>query len=199
MQSHPSASHLLAALGSPILAEQQAAKVALLEAGELAIDWLTQAVQTQNSPTKWTAAGVLAEIKHPRSFSLMNDWLHGSDALLADIAVGGIQAYGQEGVAALIDALPHAHIITQIKIVGVLETSGDLRAVEPLTEILLSTESSTLRHTVIQALGVLGDTRSIDVIRRFENDPEHHTRTRVQRALQRLEAPNSTVDKEQPS
>jgi HEAT repeat protein len=63
---------------------------------------------------------------------------------------------------------------------------GDRRAVDYLLAELRRTESSTLRYTLIRALGNLGDPRAVEAIMSFEFDENHHVRAHAQRALSQL-------------
>jgi len=61
-------------------------------------------------------------------------------------------------------------------------------------EILSTTPSSDLQHTIIQTLGVLGDARAAELIRSFQHHENHHIRKRAQAALLRLESQSSSSD-----
>ena len=55
-------------------------------------------------------------------------------------------------------------------------------------QLLPKAEAGSLRYTIIQTLGVLGDPQAIDLIRNYLDDPDHHVRSRAEVALDRLGA-----------
>jgi HEAT repeat protein len=81
--------------------------------------------------------------------------------------------------------------MVQLQIVGSLEKIGSRRAVATLMTLLRETDSSALRHTLIQALGIIGDPQAADLIRSFQDDEDYHVRKRVAAALERLSAASS--------
>ena len=147
---------------------------------------LRQAIQSEKGQTSMGAAQMLAELDHPLHLQYMAEALQTGNILVGDIAARALERHGEAAVKILLDALPDCQPLTQIAIVRVLEKIKSKKSVEPLMRILASAESPSLRYTIIQTLGLLGSPLAIELIRSFEDDPDHHVRERVRTALQRL-------------
>jgi HEAT repeat protein len=59
-------------------------------------------------------------------------------------------------------------------------------AIDPLIRLLTITESSEVRYTAIEGLGLLNAAQAVDLIRSFAHDDNHHVQERAQTALNRL-------------
>jgi HEAT repeat protein len=92
----------------------------------------------------------------------------------------------RRAVDPLIDALNNALPSMQITIAQALGRLRDGRSVSPLIECLHKADSSSVRYTIIEALGELGDPHAINAIRQFRDDPDHHVQRRVETALRNL-------------
>ena len=188
---------LIDALDNEDVHLRQSARAQLRRLKSDAMEPLIKTVQSQIGLKCLGAASILAEIEDERLIAPLVSVLSSRNPLLGQIAARALLKYGDRVVESLIDALPRCHYITQLHVVSSLEELGDIRAVEPLMGILANTNSAVLRYTVIQTLGVLGDRRAIALIKRFENDDDHHVRTRVEIALKRLgAAPSDPAENE---
>jgi CheY-like chemotaxis protein len=118
----------------------------------------------------------------------MIEILRGANSVVGDLAAHALEEYGEAGLNPLIEALPGAKPLTQVKIVTALEHIGSREAVAPLLDLLALTDIAMLRYTIIQALGAIGDARAFPLIRSFAEDADHHVRERVKMALAQLEA-----------
>lgn len=116
------------------------------------------------------------------------DALLSNDILTAHQAVETLESHPDtfRYTAELLTALPHCRPLIQLRLVALIEKSGDCRAVHPLMDILRQTEFTTLRYTLIQALGTLGDPTASSLIASFAKDPDSYVRTHVQTALYKL-------------
>lgn len=170
--------------GNPLVRAK--ARHLLIERGHSCVELLVAAMHTENRYQAIGAAEVLAEINDPRCFDVMKVAVLSPDLVLAQVAVEALERYGDKALSMLIEALFITHPIVQLQIVCVLERLRDRGAVIPLLKLLRLTDSSTLRYTIIQALGLLGDIQAVELIKSFENDPDHHVRKRVRIALERL-------------
>lgn len=159
----------------------------LLEAGTVAVEPLIAAMQRQRGRQAWEAAAILAQIDDPRWIQPMKNMLTASNVIIASIAAATLERFGESVVGTFLDALPRCRGMTQMQVVGILERIGDHRCVDLLMDLLSSTDSLDLQHTIIQTLGTLGDPRAIELIRMFQNHENHHVSKRAQTALQRLE------------
>jgi HEAT repeat protein len=77
-------------------------------------------------------------------------------------------------------------VLVQVWIVTSLGRLGGTEAVTPLLMALHNTESSTLRYTIIRALGDLGDSRVSSVIESYLSDEDCHVRNDAHEALKKL-------------
>src|SRR5258708_25679220 len=113
--------------------------------------------------------------------------LDSPNILLGQAAVVALEnALAQEAVEPFLEAIPRCRLVVQMSLIIALGRLRDSRSVEPLSRFLESTDSSELRYTLIEALGVLGDRNVIPLISKFQNDPNHHVRERVTMALEQL-------------
>lgn len=147
---------------------------------------LYQAIKSEKGDISAGAALMLAELDHPLHLEYMAEALRTGNILVADIAARALERHGETAVDILLGAFPDCQPLVQISIIRVLERLNSQKAVEPLMEVLASTNLPSLRYTIIQALGTLGNPLPIELIRSFENDPDHHVQERVRAALERL-------------
>jgi HEAT repeat protein len=183
---------LLEELGSPDVSVHEHAEALLESMGVLAVEPLITILSSENRGKAWRAARILSKIDDPLRFETMRQALISRNSLVGQVAVETLETAARAGqfmpqaVNAFIHALPDARSLVQLHIVAALERLGDKQAIGPLIELLQTAESPELRYTIIQALGTLGASQAIDLIRSFEYDENHHVRERVQVALQRL-------------
>lgn len=147
---------------------------------------LLQALKSEQGDISAGAALMLAELDHPLHLEYMAEALKTGNLLVEDIAARALARHGEAAVSILLDAFTDRQPLVQISIVRVLEKINSRKAVKPLMTALELAGSPSLRYTIIQALGMLGSPLPIDLIRSFENDPDHHVRERVRVALERL-------------
>jgi HEAT repeat protein len=159
----------------------------LIQAGADAVDPLIAAMQRQKGRQAWEAAAILAQIDDPRWFQPMKNMLTASNLFIASVAAATLERFGESVIGTFIEALPKCQAITQIQVIGILERIGDRRCVDILMELLRTSDSVDLQHTIIQTLGTICDARATELIRTFENHENHHVRKRARIALQRLE------------
>lgn len=177
---------MIEALDSPDWATRSAARDALSAMGEKAREALLREIDSASMRRAVGAARILAEHNEPRIFEVMKRLVVSKNPLLGQIAVEYITLYSAETAPAyLISRLSECAYIVQISIVQAL---GNLRATESfdsLIAILRSTEEthSTLRLTVITALGALGDPRAVPILMAFMEDPDAHVSKRASAAL----------------
>ena len=125
----------------------------------------------------------------------MKNMLLASNLIVASVAAATLERFGESVVGTFIEALPKCRGVTQIQVVGILERIGDRRCVDLLMDLLVTTPSVDLQHTIIQTLGVMGDVRAIELIRPFQNHENHHVSKRARAALLRLEG-STTIPSE---
>lgn len=171
------------ALNSTDPDEVKAAKEHLRTVGAPAIGPLIAAMLSCENRQCWQAADLLADLQSDSAFAALSQALNMVHPLVSQTAARSLEKYGKRAVQPLIDALPAASYMTQLRIVTTLETLGDSRAVTPLIALLELVTVSSLRYTIIQALGKLGDPRAIEVIRPYLDDPDHHVRHRTEQAI----------------
>ncbi|MAS38330.1 MAG: hypothetical protein CL610_30315 [Anaerolineaceae bacterium] len=179
---------LIEALGNRNMAIREQAKTALRERGPSMIDTLAEIVVSGNKYQSYEAATILSEYHDMRCFDALSKVVDSPNVMVAQLASRTLMTYGKAlAYERLLDALPRAQLLTQIQIVELLKEVGDQKAFQPLITILRSTDSAALRYCTIEALGMLGATNAISLIRSFKDDENHHVRDRVRIALERLE------------
>jgi HEAT repeat protein len=184
MNESTSVPDLIVQLASDRYSLRQAAEQTLFEMGSTVVTALLEVIAASGAESRWQAAALIARIDDPRCTAAMKEWLVGPDPVLGDTAANRLAAQGE--AALLAESLPMCHIIVQLRIAALLEEVGTKSAVAPLIEVLQATRSSTLRHTIIQTLGVLGDPAAVPFIEPFVDDADHHVRKRTRIALERL-------------
>ncbi|MEP6986124.1 MAG: HEAT repeat domain-containing protein [Chloroflexota bacterium] len=155
--------------------------------GTEAVESLIVTMQNQTGRKAWEAVSILSHIDDSRWMQPMKDMLTESNTMIATLAASALERFGTDIVDVFIDALPKCRCLAQMQIIIILERIGDERCTLPLMDLLLSTDSCDLQHTVIHALGILGDGRAIELIRTFQNHENHHVRKRAQATLKQLE------------
>ena len=166
---------------------RQKAKSALLDLDrELIVDDLIEAVYSKTPRKCWEAVSLLTRMRVDRAIPAFADALHSSNEMLSQVAARSLVQFGACSVPVLVDALDGAANMTSVQIVKALEEIGDDIAVPALLRLLERTESSVVRYTTIEALGVLGDEEIISHIQVHADDPDHHVRERVDIALRKL-------------
>lgn len=166
---------------------RQAAIDNLIANGSDVVEPLIAVMQSQKGRRAWEAAGILAQIDDPRWIEPMKEMLTTSNLIIASVAAATLERFGKSIVDTFIDALPKCNSVTQMQVISILERIGDRRCVELLMELLSTTVSVDLQHTIIQTLGTLGDAQATELIRSFLNHENHHVRKRAKAALLRLE------------
>jgi HEAT repeat protein len=174
---------------------RQSAVENLLEAGAEAVEPLIITMQNQKGRKAWQAAEILSQIDDPRWVQPMKEMLTASNTVVATAAANALEPFGACVVDAFVEALPNCGRMAQMHMVVILERIGDERCVLPLMTLLQTTNSSDMQHTIIHALGLLGDRRAIELIRPFQNHENHHVSKRARNALRRLEE-STTISSE---
>jgi HEAT repeat protein len=188
MMTNPYVDELIGQLANSDGVVRNQAKIHLAAMGEEAIDPLIQVMRSGSERMKWEAANVLCQFENARCIEPMLEALTSSSLMLQHVAIEALERYNLSSlVPALIRLLPSCHCSVQARIANLLGKTGDQRAVHPLMDLLPKTDSSLLRLSIIQALGVLGDPQAIELIRAFQDDEDPHVRKRARAALLRLE------------
>lgn len=183
---------MIKALDSPDWATRSAASAALASMGEKAREALLKEIDSESMRRAVGAARVLSEHNEPRIYAVMQRLVTSQNPLLGQIAVDYVINFSAESAPGfLIGSLSECTYIVQISIVQAL---GKMRAQESydcLIALLKQTEESgsTLRLTVITALGALGDPRAMPILMAFVDDPDSHVSKRAFNALETLQSP----------
>jgi len=179
---------LIDILKSTDTSTRQQAEVALEAMGANAIESLAQAMHSDDLGQAWRAARLMAKIDDPRRVTYMTEALTSTNGLVGQVAVKVIVAIlpPDAAGACLTGHLLDSHPIVQVHMIAALITMHYQAAVEPMMRLLTITESSEVRYTAIEGLGMLNAFQAVDLIRSFEHDGNHHVRERSEAALQRL-------------
>lgn len=166
---------------------RNAALTELIRAGDEGMTVIRQALAHPDKAVSLALARVLAERDDiPDQFDLMVEALASPYFLIAELAARTLGNYGERAVEPLVAMLPSCHVLVQVGIVATLEHIGSRDVVKPLMELLKTTGYTTLRYTIIQALGSLGDPVAVDLIRSFSDDLDYHVKERVKITLKQL-------------
>jgi HEAT repeat protein len=112
--------------------------------------------------------------------------------LLVDSGLQGMiieilgKSHDERTVPVLIQYLMVENTFIQIATIQALRNINNLAAVNPLLFVLAQTQSPSVRYTIIETLGDLSDPCAIEPILAYQDDENHHVRTRVERALAKL-------------
>ena len=185
----------ISALDSADSQVRQSAVENLLEAGAEAVEPLLITMQNQKGRKAWQAAEILSQIDDPRWVQPMKEMLTASNTVIATVAANALERFGACVVDSFVEALPTCGRMAQMHMVVILERIGVERCVLPLMNLLQTTNSSDMQHTIIHALGLLGDRRAIELIRPFKHHENHHVSKRARAALRRLEE-STTISSE---
>jgi HEAT repeat protein len=167
-------------------ATMQFVRQIIKSAGTDGVYALCSALSDSNPTARRNAAQLLSECQSPVHFQIMAGAVCSEDPLVAEIAVYALERYQEDAVDALLSNLATCNCLVQLTIVGALERIGSKKAVLPLLYVLESTSYVSLRYTIIQALGILGDPVAINMISNFVDDSDHHVSKRAQIALEKL-------------
>lgn len=181
---------LIEELGSDDMDRRWQAAERLRSMGTEVIEPLLEVVYTNTGTKSWEAVQILGHFQDPRLIEPLTQALKSSHPLMSTSAAKALERFGESTLPLLLESLPHCILMTQLLIVGIMERGKFTPAIDPLLKLLLETPESTLRYTIIQALGTLslpGEKEIIEAIRSFEDDPDHHVRKRVRIALSRLD------------
>lgn len=129
---------------------------------------------------------MLVNLEAPFHFQTLVELLYAANPVVGDMAARKLERYGARAVRPLLEAVKSVHPLVQFTVVGVLERIGSEQAATPLMQLLREADSASLRYTIIQALGRLGDPAAIPLIESFADDPDTHVRQRVAEAIARL-------------
>lgn len=193
---------LIEELGSDDMDRRWQAAERLRAMGTEVIEPLLEVVYTNAGIKSWEAVQILGYFQDPRLIEPLRTALESSHPLMSTSAAKALERFGESILSLLLESLPRCILMTQLLIVGMMERGKFAPAVDSLLKLLLETSESTLRYTIIQALGSLslpGEKEIIEIIRSFQDDPDHHVRKRVRIALSRLdptftEPPSSESD-----
>lgn len=114
----------------------------------------------------------------------------------AAVLVAATQCLGKLGGDEALDALLNLleqkpNTVSMMWVIKALAKFRDPRIVPALVGIVETTNSDIDRYTAIEALTEIGDRQVLNVIQKFAQDENHHVRSRVQTAMQKLSATTS--------
>ncbi|MCS6836682.1 MAG: HEAT repeat domain-containing protein [Anaerolineae bacterium] len=167
----------------------EAARRALLAEGESVLDELIEVIPRLAPRSLMKVISVLGAQPLPRCEAALLSLLSHDHNLIRLSVVQALGNFTSENAClALIEQLNSSDVLIQISAATSLGKLGNPLALEAMVAQLLRTPEPTVRYSIIRALGQLGDPRAVEVILRFADDPNHHVRNDVRRALERLGA-----------
>jgi hypothetical protein len=165
------------------------AKQRLLSLGSAALGPLLDALESAELPLRWKVLLLLYEIGDSRAVPAI---IHCLQSPSPAIRAAAAQLLGKSGDKRAATVLRESLTNDQQaeSLVWIIQALGALKdplSVDPLIRVMQQTDSSAIRYTAIEALGLIGDTRAIEPICQFSEDTSHHVRARVSTALERLQ------------
>lgn len=133
---------------------------------------------------------LLATCQQPFVLAAMKRWVLSPNPLIGQVAVDYVAGHDSDPAQYLMECLPDSTYMVRISIVQALGELKSTSAVPTLLDLLEAPNQrgSTLRLTVIKALGKIGDPTIVDRIRPYLNDDDAHVRQNVAATLAILEA-----------
>lgn len=154
----------------------------LVEIGSDAVGALVEVMTTQSGRPSWEAAKALANINDSRCLPIMERMLVEGNVIIAQTAVTALINYQPNDLVGLFNrALANTHQVVKLKIIESLGELNQQIDPQPLMEILASTDSASIRYTIIDTLlkqNIRGD---YGLVVSFADDPDRHVQKRVQR------------------
>jgi len=172
---------------------------ALIAMGQEIVDDLAQVMLGINSSRARDVMEVLARIKDPRSLEALRCALLSKNAIIGQAAVEALVRFDQNiAVNQFINALNQVNILVQISIIQAFAQLANRRAIQPLLDLLATTQSPTLRYLIIDTLGKLPEKRIMPIITRYLYDEDYqvrkHARMTLHQILTIVPTPCSEVD-----
>lgn len=178
---------LINALASSDPQTRELAAKQLTALGSIAVAPLMQTVKDEVGRQSWRAVKVLTAIKDERVFDVLCEALKSAHPIMRETAATELGKYGDKrATPLLITALDDPHPNVQLWAIQALRDLRDPDAIVALVERLPDAQSASIRYTIIEALGDLGDESVIPAILHYRADQDHHVRERVEAALKKL-------------
>ncbi len=162
---------------------------------ETAVPELLAAIPVQPDLVQRRIVGLLSgyseENHDARLVESMLALLISPDPIIAGRAFDVLEGFITDIWPNLLALLPQCGSLIKLQLLQALNNVYDLRLISPLLQLLRETNCSSMRYTIIELLGKLaspGASEVIEIIETYADDPDHHVRTRVKRALDRLNA-----------
>jgi HEAT repeat protein len=179
---------LIAALDSTDWNTRDEAMEALIAIGTKAHTALQKVIDAGIMPSAVCAARVLYQQREPQIFQLMQRLIVSENPLLGQLAVDYVVRYSRhDAVNILLTCLPSCPYLVQISIVTMLGALHATDAVDALINLLDVSYGSTLRMTVVSALGRIGDKSALTVVRGLIEDSDPHVSRMSRRAAAMIE------------
>ena len=141
----------------------------------------------ERNPSRSLAAFEVAQAAaEPHRFDLLVTALDSRNQLVGMKAAEALESYGKAAVGPLLRAIDEARILVKERIVRALGVIGSPQAVAALVDLLHTTGEVSMRYTIIEALGNLGDSSLVELLRPYLDDGDHHVREKTQIALEKL-------------
>lgn len=147
---------------------------------------IEQMLEDKDTTVNFRALERILHLPEPDRFAYLERAVLSRNPLIGDKAVTGLTGYGLPGSRSLLIQLDRATVIIQLQIVSRL---GEMRfdeATQLLLDLLARTGSTTLRHTIIRALGRIGAEKAVPAIELYLDDPDHHVRSHARAAIQAI-------------
>lgn len=159
----------------------------IVDYGTDAIAPLKQVILDNSGRNSWLAAKIMASIDSPQVAPALTNTLPALGSVLQGMIVDILgELQDDRAVIPLLELLPGQRSMLQMAIVEALRKIGDPRAIDTLLQELEQTQDPIVRYTIIQALGDLGATKAIEIIKQYADDENHHVREHVIIALGKL-------------
>jgi HEAT repeat protein len=178
---------LLAALESSDPEVRNEAKPQLLALGSEVVPPLIEVMNAQRGRVSIEAAMLLGQIRDPQALSALGKALTFQQPIIGNIALDTLLEDPPPDLARVLrEALLLCRGTVQLTVIEAMSQYADYKSVPTLLELLQLAQIASVRYTIIKTLGLIGDSDLIPTLQQYANDPDHHVRDHVQRAVSRL-------------
>ena len=182
---------LINRLADASLSEQRQTMEQLVALGADAVAPLIIVMNSSRGQQAALAAKVLSRIEDQRVVPALLSALANMNRVLQTMVINLLgELRDERALLPLLELLDSPDSLLQMGAIQALREFHDLRCVAPLIRALELTKSPSIRYTIIEVLGELGDPCAVEPIRCYKNDEDHHVRRRVEVALEKLNKPN---------
>lgn len=159
----------------------------IIAMGEAALPALEMTIFQMEGRKSWESLDLVYQIAGEKALPILERALELDHPLIGHKAARILEEDASPmAVQILLAVVNHANPMNQTRIITALEHLHAVNAIPQLIDLLRTTELPTLRYQLIETLVTLNATESLELIRSFKDDPNHHVRERVELAIEKM-------------